>query len=116
MRIPVRLLGLKLLGGALLAVALQFQLWAETERFVPMGLGRMWIELHPSSFEFAQAAVERHVWPQLWDPVIVTVLSWQAWAVMGLPALVLLVVPIRQKPQKPLVRWSWRILQIWREG
>ena len=115
MKIPVRLLGLKLLGGALLAATLQFQLWAETERFVPLGLGQMWFELHPSSFEYAQAAVERHVWPPLWDPVIVTVLSWQAWAVMGLPALILLVVPVRQQRQ-PLVRGSWRALQIWREG
>jgi hypothetical protein len=115
MRIPVRLLGLKLLGGALLAGALQFQLWAETEKFVPLGLGKMWLHLHPSSFKYLEAAAERHVWPPLWDPVIVTVLEWDAWAVLGLPALVLLVVPVAQQPRQPLLRWSWRILQAWRE-
>ena len=48
--------------------------------------------------------------------MIVTVLSWQAWAVMGLPALVLLVLPVGQQPRQPLARWSWRALQLWREG
>jgi hypothetical protein len=111
MRIPVRLLAMKLLAGALLAAVLQFQLWAETERFVPLGLGQMWLELHPSSFNFAQAAVEQHVWPALWDPVIVTVLRLEAWAVMGVPAIVLLALPLRREPRQPLLGRIFKVLQ-----
>jgi hypothetical protein len=111
MRIPVRLLAMKLLAGALLAAALQFQLWAETERFVPLGLGQMWFELHPSSFTATQAAVEQHVWPALWDPVMVTMLRWEAWAVLGAPALVLLAVPFRREPRQPLLGRIFKLLQ-----
>ena len=33
----------------------------------------------------------------LWDPVILTVLRWPAWAVLGLPALVLLILPVGRR-------------------
>lgn len=94
MRIVVRVLGLLLLAGALWAGAKQFQLWAETGRFIPLALGQMWFNIDPSSLNIVQAAIERHVWPPLWDPVILTVLRWPAWAVMGLPALILLILPM----------------------
>ena len=96
MKIAVRLLGLVLLAGALLAAAWQFQLWAQTGRFIPLALGQMWFNIDPPSLNLLQAVIERYVWPPLWDPVVLTVLRWPAWAVLGLPALILLVLPIRR--------------------
>jgi hypothetical protein len=103
MRIVVRLVGLVLLAVALWAGVIQFHLWAETGRFIPLALGQMWFDRDPSSLNLAQAVIERYVWPPLWDPVILTVLRWPAWAVMGLPALILLILPMRRGPRQPLV-------------
>ena len=94
MKIAVRLLGILLLLGALAAGTKQFQLWAESGRFVPLALGQAWFNIDPPSLNLLQAVIERYVWPPLWDPVILTVLRWPAWAVLGLPALILLIVPI----------------------
>ena len=97
MRIVVRLLGLVLLAVALWAGVIQFHLWAETGRFIPLALGQMWFDRDPSSLNLAQAVIERYVWPPLWDPVILTVLRWPAWAVLGLPALILLILPVGRR-------------------
>ena len=52
-------------------------------------LGEHWFKLHPASLNTAQAAVERHVNPTLWDPVIITILQMPAWAVFGVLGLLL---------------------------
>lgn len=100
MKLAVRLLGLLLLLGALWAGVLQFQSWVDTGRFAPLALGQMWFDFDPPSLNLAQAVVERYLWPPLWDPVIATVLRWPAWAVLGLPALILLIVPIGRHRRK----------------
>ena len=66
-------------------------------RFLPLALGQAWFNLDPESLNLVQAVVERHIWPPLWDPVIITVLRWPAWAVLGLPALVLLILPVGRR-------------------
>ncbi len=42
-------------------------------------LGRVWYEIDAGSLNLAQAVVERYLFPELWDPVITTVLNWPAW-------------------------------------
>ena len=56
-----------------------------------IALGEMWFKLHPHSLNTAQAAIQRHVAPWLWQPVITTILLWPGWLVFGVPGLVLLV-------------------------
>jgi hypothetical protein len=34
--------------------------------------------------------IQRYVFPGLWDPVAITLLQWPAWAIFGLPGLILL--------------------------
>ena len=36
--------------------------------------GEIWFALHPESLQLAQPAIERHLLPWLWDPVLITVL------------------------------------------
>ena len=36
--------------------------------------GELWFAFHPESLQLAQPAIERHLLPWLWDPVLVTVL------------------------------------------
>ncbi len=100
MRLGVRIFGLLLLLGALGAAAWQFQFWAQTGRYVPVALGQMWFNLDPPSLNLVQAVIERYVWPPLWDPVLLTILRGPAWAVLGLPALILLILPMGRRRRK----------------
>lgn len=38
-------------------------------------VGELWFRIHPDSLQLAQPAVERHLAPFLWDPVILTLLT-----------------------------------------
>ncbi len=54
--------------------------------------GQRWFQIHPPSLGFAQVIFQRFipaVGPWLWDPMIQTVLLWPAWAVFGVPGIVL---------------------------
>lgn len=61
--------------------------------------GEVWYRLDRSSLNGAQAGIQRHVAPWLWDPVIATLLRGPAWAFLGLPglALVLLCRGLRER-------------------
>jgi hypothetical protein len=66
--------------------------WIETKQWAPIALGQLWYNLSPSSLNLVQAVVQRYIHPFLWDPIIVTVLLWWAFAVLmvlGLPILAL---------------------------
>jgi len=56
-------------------------------QWIATPLGETWFKLHAPSLNTAQAAIERHVDPALWDPVILSILqvpSWIVFAVLGL--------------------------------
>ena len=52
-------------------------------------LGELWYAAHRGSLGLAQAVVQRYLFPWLWDPVVVTVLTWPAVAVLGVPGVLL---------------------------
>ncbi len=52
-------------------------------------LGEQWFRLHRESLSLAQPAIQRHIAPWLWDPVMQTVLLWPGWLVFGVLGLVL---------------------------
>ncbi len=62
-------------------------------------LGEAWYALSPETLNLSQAAVERHVHPFLWDPIIQSVLLLPNWAVIGSLGflLVLLTTPRRRE-------------------
>jgi hypothetical protein len=43
--------------------------------FTLRALGQWWFFIHPGSLQLAQPAIERHVAPFLWDPVILSLLQ-----------------------------------------
>jgi hypothetical protein len=54
--------------------------------FTLRALGQWWFFIHPDSLQLAQPAIERHVAPFLWDPVLLSVLQVPAaalFAVLG---------------------------------
>jgi len=98
--IIIRVLGVLLLAGAVIAGVLQFQMWSDTGRFTPLALGQLWYNIDPPSLNIAQAAIERHVWPPLWDPVILTILRWPAWLVLGVPGVVFMALPRHRRQRR----------------
>ena len=60
-------------------------------------VGELWFRLDPSSLEVAQPAIQRHVLPELWDPVILFVLLQPAAAVLAVPGLFSLLLCRRRR-------------------
>jgi hypothetical protein len=84
-------LGLLCLGLSLVAAAL-WPAWREaaalaagSHAFIP--LGQLWFELDPPSLNMAQAGIQRHVAPWLWEDVVQPLLELPAWPVLGLAGL-----------------------------
>jgi len=50
--------------------------WADGGETRFSDIGEWWFWAHPDSLQLAQPALERHVAPWLWDPVMLTVLLW----------------------------------------
>lgn len=77
-----RLAGYSLLAGALLAMIADGSKSIAQSKLILVPLGQFWFEHAPESLGLAQAAVQRHVNPFLWDPVIQTILTWPIWSVL----------------------------------
>src|SRR5680860_144813 len=61
----------------------------------PLGAHRF--KLHAASLSISQAAIERHVAPWLWDPVILTLLQIPTWVFFGVLGLLLYWIGRRRK-------------------
>ena len=63
-------------------------------------LGEIWYAIDAGSLNLAQAVVQRHLWPFLWEPVITSVLLLPGWAAFGAPGLVLAWVCRRRRRRR----------------
>jgi hypothetical protein len=84
----------RFIGWVLLAAAfavLAWEAWGawQTGQFTIHAAGKVWYDLDRASLNGAQAGIQRYLLPSLWDPVIVTVLTWPAVLVLGVPGLAL---------------------------
>lgn len=77
-----RLIGWVIFLAGLALLARDVFEWIETKHWAPIALGQLWFNLDRSSLNLVQAVVQRYVHPFLWDPIIVTVLLWWAFAVL----------------------------------
>ena len=79
--------------------------WVDTKHWAPIALGQLWFDLSPSSLNLVQAVVQRYIHPFLWDPIIVTVLLWWAFAVLMMLGLLILALSGRRaRTRTPLSR------------
>lgn len=74
----------------LLVLELGAVLQGEAISFRP--LGQVWFNLHPASLNGLQAGIERHVWPPLWDPVMIFVITRPAALITTILALLFFVL------------------------
>jgi hypothetical protein len=86
----LRLIGGILLVAGLAALGSDLWHWGQTGAFRLSAAGELWFRLHPGSLNLTQAVVQRYLLPELWDPVIITILLWPAALVLAVPGLVLL--------------------------
>jgi len=60
---------------------------AQSYRF--KAFGELLYMIDRASLNMFQAAIQRHVWPFLWDGVITPVLLWPAWLVLAIPGILI---------------------------
>ncbi len=94
----LRLLGVWLMLLAVIALVYDgTRMLADNGALVFTSLGEHWYSIHPQSLNTAQAGIERHVAPFLWDPVITTILLLPAWIVVGGLGALLYLLGYRRK-------------------
>src|ERR1700680_2447534 len=106
-----RLIGWVIFLAGLAVLARDVFVWIDTKHWAPIPLGQLWFDLNRSSLNLVQAVVQRYLHPFLWDPIIVTVLLWWAFAVlMVLGVLILALSGRRARARAPLSRHptQWR--------
>jgi hypothetical protein len=91
-----RLTGWIIFLAGLAVLARDVFVWIETKNWAPIALGQLWFDLDRSSLNLIQAVVQRYIHPFLWDPIIVTVLLWWAFAVLMVLGLLILVLSGRR--------------------
>jgi hypothetical protein len=92
MRLVVRVIGLLFAAAAVMLAGIEMARSFQTGKWVIIPLGKLWYDLSPGSLNFTQSLVQRYLAPQVWEPGIVTVLAWPAWAVLGGIGAVLLIL------------------------
>jgi hypothetical protein len=55
-------------------------------------LGEVWNQIHSTSLQLLQPAIERHVAVWLWDPVVLSILTAPTWLVLGVLGGVLILL------------------------
>jgi putative Ca2+/H+ antiporter (TMEM165/GDT1 family) len=88
--IIVRIIGVWFLLAAVIALIIDATKSLAIGQFVYTSLGQQWFELHGASLETAKKAVETHLAPFVWDPLIAAFLQWPSWALfllLGISAL-----------------------------
>ena len=102
-----RMLGWLLVALAIVAFGWEIVALIDSGTWQITALGKLWFDIHSGSLGLAQVVVERYVWPPIWDPVILTLLQWPGWVVLGVPGLVLAWL-FRRGVFIALARKQWR--------
>ena len=100
MRTGIRVLGWILAVLAVALLARDLVVLAQSGAWAPIDVGPLWNALHPGSLQPAQPAIERHVHPFLWDPLLLGVLLTPAFAVLGALAALLLLLAGRRRGRR----------------
>jgi hypothetical protein len=90
MSIAGRVIGWIIFLAGLAVLVHDVLVWNDTKSWAPIAVGQLCYNLNQSSLNLVQAVVQRHIHPFLWDPVIVAILLWRAFAVLMVLGLVIL--------------------------
>ncbi len=84
-----RVIGWLLLLAGTAAFGRDLYVLFTTGENAPLIAGELWARIDLPSLSLMQAVVQRYILPELWDPVIVTILLAPVWLVFGLPGGIL---------------------------
>ena len=93
-----RVIGWILVAASIAILARDVSGWLDSGAFSFVAAGELWFTVHNGSLNLLQAITQRYIFPQLWDPIFVTVLLWPAFLVVGVPGLILSWV-FRKRPR-----------------
>ncbi len=94
------ILGLILLALALAALIYELLTGLNAGGYRPIAAGELWFRLHATSLNLCQAVIQRYVHPMVWDPVVIGVLQWPAWSILGAPGALLVALFGPWNPRK----------------
>jgi hypothetical protein len=103
-RFLFRFVGFLILAGGFIALVYDGTKSIAGSALVYTRLGQIWNNVHSSSLQLLQPAIERHVSPWLWDPVVLNILTAPAWLVFGIVGAVLMLIGRKKKPLIGYVR------------
>lgn len=86
----IRLLAMAFLVIAAIAASFELFQMINSRSWHPIVAEKFWYSLHPESLDAIRHFLQREVDPGLWDWVIAPILRLPAWAVAGVPGLLLL--------------------------
>jgi hypothetical protein len=97
-RFLFRFVGFLILAGGFIALVYDGTKSIAGRSLVYTPLGQLWNNVHSTSLQLLQPAIERHVSPWLWDPVVLDVLTAPAWLVFGILGAILMLIGRKKKP------------------
>ena len=88
--IIIRIIGVWFLLASVITLVIDATRSLAINKLVITSLGQQWYEIHKDSYAAAQKAVETHISPFVWNPVLTALLSWPSWALFALFGVLLL--------------------------
>jgi len=82
-----RIIGWILILLAIAAAGHEIFAAVEAKSYRFKAFGELWYMIDRASLNIFQAAIQRHVWPFLWDGVIAHILLLWAWLVLAVPGI-----------------------------
>src|SRR5262245_54777479 len=97
-RFVFRFIGFWILAGGFIALVYDGtkSIAGNAVSFTP--LGQIWANIHSTSLQLLQPAIERHIAVWLWDPIVLSVLTAPAWLVFGILGAILMLIGRKKKP------------------
>lgn len=77
------ILGAVLCIAALGIAGYELATYLRTSRYEAVTAGQLWFGLHVSSLNLVQAVTQRYIHPGLWNPLLVSLLRWPLWSLLG---------------------------------
>ena len=99
-RFLFRLASLLVLAVAVIMAVLDATRSIAASELVLTPLGQSWFSVSPGTLNLAQAVIQRHLAPQIWDPFMIWVLTMPGFAVMAVLSFLLYLPGHRWRRQR----------------